>query len=205
MTTPLIPVRLLLATLCLAAFATAARAQMDAGFIGKRHVGLNFFTEDVRSSDMDNGNGVELTANIPLLDFLDAGFRASSERFSDFQYTDRRIGGYVLGYMDLEWAKPYIEFSATETNQSSTYNNVKYRNRESLWAATLGLEVPITRSSAIYASAAHTEYFDSSYDSAWIYKFGFNTWLTPKLGATAGLSVYEGESVTYSLGLNVRF
>ncbi|MFT3870096.1 MAG: hypothetical protein QM715_16735 [Nibricoccus sp.] len=197
--------RLLLVILGLLALASAAQAQMDAGFIGKRYAGLGFFTENVRDSNMDNGNGVELFANVPILDFLDAGFRASSERFSNFNYTDRRIGGYVTAYADLEWAKPFVEFSIGETNQSSTYNNVKYRNRESLWATSFGLEIPVTRSSALFASAAYTEYFNSSYDSAWIYKFGLNTWFTPKLGAMIGASFYESESITYSLGLNFRF
>lgn len=197
--------RLLLAIFGLLALASVGHAQMDAGFIGKRYAGLGFFTENVRSSNMDNGNGVELFANVPILDFLDAGFRASSERFSNFSYTDRRIGGYVTAYTDLDWAKPYVEFSISETNQSSSYNNVKYRNRESLWATGLGLEVPVTRSSALFGSATYTEYFNSSYDSAWIYKLGLNTWFTPKLGAVVGISFYESESVTYSLGVNIRF
>jgi len=190
MTTHSIP-RLLLVIFGLLAFASAAQAQMDAGFIGKRYAGLGFFTENVDSSNMDNGNGVEVFANVPVLDWLDAGFRASSERFSAFKYTDRRIGGYVTAYTDLEWAKPFVEFSVTETNQSSIYNNVKYRNRESLWATSLGMEVPVTRSSALFGSASYTEYFNSSYDSAWIYKLGLNTWITPKLGAVIGVSFYE--------------
>jgi len=204
MTTTSTP-RILIATICLLALASAARAQMDAGFIGKRYAGLGFFSEDVRSSDIDNGDGVEFFANTPIIDWLDAGLRASYEKFSSYSLSDRRITGSVLAYTDLDWMKPFAELSVTATNQSSTVNSINYKNRETLWAVGLGAEIPFTRSSALFGSVTRNEYFNSQYDTYWTYKVGMNTWITPKLGATFAVTIWEGESTTYSVGVNVRF
>lgn len=197
--------RSLIVAILLVALTSIAHAQMDAGFIGKRYAGLSFFSEDLRTSGIDNGNGVELFANVPIVESLDAGLRLSSERFGTYSITDRRITGSILGYIDMDWAKPYAELSITSTNQSSTVNNIEYKNREILWAAGVGFEIPCTRSSALFCGATRNEYFNSEYDSYWTYKFGFNTWVTPKVGVVLCASIWDGESITYSAGFNVRF
>jgi hypothetical protein len=197
--------RFLIAIILLIAFASSARAQMDAGFIGKRYAGLDFFSENVRTVGIDNGSGVELFGNVPIVESLDASLRLSSERFDSYSITDRRITGSVLGYIDMDWIKPYAELSATTTDQSSTVRNVKYKNRETLWGVGLGLEIPCTRSSAIFCSATRNEYFNSEYNAYWTYKIGLNTWITPKIGLVLAASVWDGESTTYSAGLTVRF
>jgi hypothetical protein len=199
--------RYLIAVLCIFALACIARAQMDAGFLGKRYVGASLFAENVRQQNVPNGNGLEFSGNIPLNSFLDAGVKTSFEKFSEdnLRITDQRITGSVVGYADLENYKPFAEVSLTNTAQTSTFSGLKYKNNESFSSFGAGIEAPVSRSSSIFGLITYNRYFNRNLDSYWTYKFGLNTWLTPKLGAVIAVSFWESESTTYSLGLMYRF
>lgn len=178
---------------------------MDAGFIGQRHAGVSLFIENLRNENISNGNGTELNANIPITSFLDGGVRASYEKFNDYSISDRRFVGSLIGYADLDTWKPFIELSIGNTAQSSTFSGVTYKNNENYWSVGAGVEAPVTKTTAIFGLATRNNYFDSKRDSYWTYKFGVNTWFNQKFGGVASVSIFEGESVTYSLGLTYRF
>jgi hypothetical protein len=197
--------RCILAILFVFALAGVTRAQMDAGFIGKRYAGIALFTEDLRKQDISNGNGVELNGNVPLNSFLDASVRASYEKFNDYSISDKRFGGSLIGYADLDTWKPFMELSVANTAQSSTVSGIKYKNSENYWSMGAGVEAAITKSTAIFGLVTHNNYFDSKRDSYWTYKFGLNTWFTPKIGGVFSVSFFESESVTYSFGMTYRF
>ncbi|MFT3782230.1 MAG: outer membrane beta-barrel protein [Nibricoccus sp.] len=201
----LFTLRHILALITFLVLSGSVQAQMDAGLLGKRYAGLGFFSEDVRSSNIDNGDGVELYANVPVCNSLDAGLKTSYEKFSAYKLSDRRISGFAIGYVDMDWIKPFAEASVTSTAQSSTVRDIKYKNNETLWAVGIGLEIPVARSTAVTCSATRNEYFNSDFDTYWTYKVGVSTWFTPKFGGSAAVSIWDGESTTYSLGLNVRF
>jgi hypothetical protein len=197
--------RCILTALCVFAFAGVTRAQMNAGFLGQRYAGASLFMEDIRKGNISNGNGVEFNANMPLTDFLDAGVRASHEKFNSYSITDRRLGGSLIGYADMDTWKPYIELSVANTAQSSTVAGVTYKNNEMYWSVGAGIEAPLSKSTAIFGLVTHNNYFDNKLDSYWTYKFGFNRWFTPKIGGVFSVTFFEGESVTYSFGLTYRF
>jgi hypothetical protein len=197
--------RCILAVLFVFALAGVARAQNDAGFIGKRYAGMSLFLENIRTQNIDNGTGVELNANVPLTGFLDANVRASTEKFNTYSISDQRFGGSLIGYADMDTWKPFMELSVANTAQSSTIAGNTYKNSEAYWSVGVGIEAALTKTMAIFAVATNSNYFDSKRDSYWTYKLGLNTWLTPKIGGVFSVSFYEGESVTYTLGMNYRF
>jgi len=178
---------------------------MDAGFIGQRYAGVSLFIEDLRHQNISNGNGTEINANVPLTSFLDAGVRASYEKFNDYSISDRRFIGSLIGYADLDTWKPFMELSVGNTAQSSTFSNITYKNSENYWSVGAGIEAPITKTTAIFGLATRNNYFDTKRNSYWTYKVGVNTWFNKKFGGVASVSIFEGESVTYSLGLTCRF
>jgi hypothetical protein len=198
--------RYILSALFVFAFAAAARAQMDAGFLGKRYVGASLFTENLRHQNISNGYGPELNGNLPLNSFLDATVKASYEKFNDYSISDRRFSGSLVGYADMETWKPFVELSLANTTQSSTtLDGIKHRSSDPFWSVGAGIEAPVTRSTAIFGVVTRNDYFDSKRNSYWTYKFGVNTWFTPKIGGVLSASFFENESVTYALGMTYRF
>jgi hypothetical protein len=197
--------RCILAVLFVFALAGVARGQRDAGFIGKRYVGVSLFLENIRTEDLSNGNGIELNGNVPLTDFLDASVRVSSEKINDYDISDQRFGGSLIGYADMDTWKPFMELSVANTAQSSTIAGKTYKNSENYWSVGVGIEAAVTKTVAIFGAATLNNYFDNKRDSYWTYKLGLNTWLTPKIGCMFSVSFYESESVTYTLGMNYRF
>ena len=178
---------------------------MEAGFLGKRYAGVSLFTEELRHENISNGYGTEFNGTLPLNSFLDATVRASYEKFNDYSISDRRVGGSLIGYADMDMWKPFIEVSVANTAQSSTVGGIKYSSSDGYWSVGAGIEAPVTRSTAIFGLATRNNYFDSKLDSYWTYKFGVNTWFTPKVGGVISISIFEGESVTYSFGMTYRF
>jgi hypothetical protein len=202
----------LIATLCIFALTGIARAQMDAGFVGKRYVGASLFNENLHHENINDGHGAELCANVPLASFLDVGVKTSYEKFSgswqnfgNYSISDRRITGSVIGYYDTDYFKPFIELSYTNTAQSSTFAGATNKNSEGLWGTGIGIEAPVTKSTAIFGLATYNRYFNNNYDNYWTYKFGINTWFTRNVGGVASVSFWDGESTTVSLGIIYRF
>jgi len=204
--------RFLISTLCIFALAGIARAQMEPGFIGKRYVGASFFNENLHHENIDDGHGAELCANVPLASFLDVGVKTSYEKFSgsrqdfgDYSISDRRITGSLLGYFDADYIKPFVELSYTNTAQTSTFVGVKNKNNEGLCGVGVGIEAPVSKSTAIFGLATYNRYLNGNYDNYWTYKFGINTWFTRKVGGVVSVSIWDGESTTFSLGVMYRF
>jgi hypothetical protein len=198
--------RYLIAVLFVLALTDICRAQqMDAGFLGKRYAGASLFIEHLNSGNISNGNGVELTGNAPLASFLDASLHASYEKFGDYSLKDQRFGGSLIGYADLDTWKPFAELGFTNTAQSSTVSGIKYTNSENLCSFGMGVEAPVSKSTSVFGVVAYNRYFNDKIDSYWTYKFGINTWVTPKLGAVLSVSIWDGESTTTSLGMVYRF
>ena len=198
--------RYLIAVLFILALAGVSRAQqMDAGFLGKRYAGASLFIEHLNSGNIGDGYGAELNGNAPLSSFLDATVQASYEKFGDYSLKDKRFGGSLVGYADLDSWKPFAELGFTNTAQSSTVSGIKYSNSENLCSFGMGVEAPVSKSTAVFALVAYNRYFNTKIDSYWTYKFGVNTWVTPKLGAVFSVSIWDGESTTCSLGVMYRF
>ena len=209
MTSTMIPhttSRFLIAVFFILALTGISRAQqMDAGFLGKRYAGAALYIEHLNSGDIGNGNGVELNGNAPLASFLDASVQASYEKFGNYSLKDKRLGASLTGYADLDTWKPFAELGFTNTAQSSTVSGIEYTNSENLCSFGVGVEAPVSKSTAVFGVVAFNRYFNDKIDSYWTYKFGINAWVTPKLGAVFSVSIWDGESTTYALGMMYRF
>jgi hypothetical protein len=180
-------------------------AQMDPGFLGKRHVGAGLFFEKVHDSDIDIGTGFLGTANIPLTTGLDVSGFASYERFSDFSIRDKRLGATLVAYKELEYFKPFAEAGVTGTWQQSTVFGRTYKSHDGIYVAGAGVEAAIGRMTALFIKANFNKYFDSDNGDYWTYTAGFNTWFNDKIGGFASVAFNESETTVYTFGAVYRY
>jgi hypothetical protein len=185
--------------------AGSAYAQMDPGFLGKRHVGASLFIEAVHEAPVDPGSGIQGSANLPLSANLDLNGYAYYERFSDFNIRDKRIGASVIAYRELDYFKPFIEGGLANTWQSSTIAGRTYKSNDGLYIAGLGVEAAVSRQSALFIKATFNKYFDSDNGKYWTYTGGLNTWFNDKVGGLISVAFNESETTVYTFGLFVRF
>ncbi len=180
-------------------------AQMDPGFLGKRHVGAGLFLESVHDADIGSGTGFIGTANLPLSANLDVNGFASYERFSDFSIRDQRIGATLVAYKELEYFKPFVEAGVAGTWQESTFGNRTYKSHDGLYIAGLGVEAAVGRMTALVLKADYNKYFDSDNGHYWTYTAGINTWFNEKIGGYASIAFNESETTVYTFGAVYRY
>lgn len=181
------------------------RAQTQAGLLGQRYTALSVFTENLRDSNLSNGTGAVLAVNLPVAAFLDIEASGSFESFSDYSIRDQRAFAGLVAYRDFNTFKAFAVGSIGSTWQSSKVNGITYRANDGIYALGAGLEIPFTDKSAIFGRATWNRYFDDNRGHYWLYAAGVNHWFNQKFGATALVSFFESSSVTFSLGVNVRF
>ena len=190
---------------CVVVLNSTALAQTNAGLLGQRYAGLSLFSESIRNRDISNGTGGALGVNFPLTPFLDLGVSGSSESFSDYSVKDHRASAAMIAYRDFNVLKGFIDVSIGGTWQSSKVSGVSYRASDGLYAFGAGFEAPFTDRSALFGRIARNQYFDADREAYWTYSAGANHWFTDKLGATISVTFFESSSITYALGVNVRF
>lgn len=185
--------------------AGSLHAQMDPGFLGKRHVGAGLFIESVHDADLDAGTGLLGTANLPLTTGLDLTGHASYERFSDFSIRDKRLGASLVAYKELEYFKPFVEAGITGTWQESTFSGQTYKNHDGIYVAGLGVEAAVGRMTALFIKANFNKYFDNDNGDYWTYTAGVNTWFNEKIGGLFSVAFNESETTVYTFGVVYRY
>jgi hypothetical protein len=196
--------RLLVVTGCLL-LGSAASAQMDPGFLGKRYAGAGLFIETVKEGNLDAGTAALAVVNQPLGANLDLNGYASYERFSDYSIRDKRIGANLVGYRELEYFKPFVELGVAGTWQSSEFNGRKYENHDGIYIGGLGVEAAVGRQTAVFLKANFNKYFDSDNGDYWTYTLGLNTWFNDKIGGSASIAFNESETTVYTFAAVYRF
>jgi hypothetical protein len=196
--------RLLLVTGSLL-LAGSVQAQMDPGFLGKRHIGAGLFIENVRDADIGSGSGFLGTANVPVTANIDINGFASYERFSEFSIRDKRLGATLVAYRELEYFKPFIEGGIAGTWQQSSFGGRTFKNHDGIYLAGLGVEAAVGRMSALFIKATFNKYFDSDNGDYWTYAAGFNTWFNDKIGGYLSVAFNESETTVYTFGAVYRF
>jgi hypothetical protein len=180
-------------------------AQTNAGLLGQRYAGLSLFSESIRNRDISNGTGGALGVNLPLTHFLDLGVSGSSESFRDYDVKDHRASASLVAHRDFNALKAFADVSLGGTWQSSEVGGVSYRDSDGIYALGVGFEAPFTDRSALFARIAHNQYFKRDRGHYWTYAGGANHWFTDKLGGSFSVTFFESSSITYSVGVNVRF
>jgi len=184
---------------------STARAQTVAGLIGQRYTGLSLFSESIRDHDISNGTGAAVGLNLPITSFLDFQASGSSESFRDYSIKDQRAFAGVTAYRDFNSFKAFADASLGGTWQSSTVNGVSYSANDGIYALGAGLEAPFTDTSALFGRVAVNQYYKHNNGHYWTYAAGADHWFNPKFGAVATVTFFESSSITFSLGVNVRF
>ncbi len=182
-----------------------AFAQNQAGQLGQRYFGASVFTENLRDSHLDNGNGAAASINLPIAPSFDFSLGGSYEKFSDYSVEDKRVFGMVRAYRELNGIRPFIDLSLIGTWQSSQVGSTSYSSNDGLWAGGLGLEVPVADTTALFARVAYHKYFKSGNGHYSTYGAGIHHWFNERIGAEASVLFWESDSITYSVGLNVRY
>jgi hypothetical protein len=185
--------------------AGSAHAQMDPGFLGKRYAGASLFIETVHEVDLDAGTGMLGTANLPLNANVDLNGYASYERFSDYSIRDKRLGANLVGYLELDYFKPFVEAGVAGTWQSSTIAGRTYDSHDGIYVAGLGVEAAVGRQTAFFLKANFNKFFDSDNGDYWTYTAGLNTWFNDKIGGYASVAFNESETTVYTFGAVYRF
>ena len=185
---------------------TIVSAQSDAGLIGKRYFQVTYLNEEARDLNVDNANGFGGGVNLPVQQHWDVGVDASYLRYSDFDFTEKRLNSVLRGHVTgTESSRFFIDLMLSYDAQASVVGGVHYKNNELLWGAGLGMELAATSSTAFVVSVARTEWFDTDLDGYTTYTLGVNHWFTPKLNVSAAVVWLQSETVTYRVSCNVRF
>lgn len=190
---------------CVLAFSSTVNGQTVAGLIGQRHANLSIFTESLRDRNISNGYGGSVGLNVPMTSFLDFTAGGSFERFSDYSVRDQRAFAGLTAYHDFGTFKAFADTSYGGTWQSSKVAGITYDANDSIFALGGGLEAPVADTSAIFGRVSWNRYSDSSRGHYWTYTAGANHWFNQKYGAVGLVTFFESDSITFSLGMTVRF
>ena len=180
-------------------------AQIQAGLLGKRTVGLSGFTEDIRTAGISSGNGALLGANLPLGANFDFGFSGTYESIPTNSFKEKQLFASLTAYQELDSFKPFVDASLGNVWQSSTVGGFQYSDNQSLYAIGAGVEAPISDATAIVGRISYNKYFDSKLGHHWTYSFGINHWLTERVAGVASVAFRGNDSIIYTVGLAVCF
>ena len=180
-------------------------AQIQAGLLGKRIIGLSGFTEDIRTAGISSGNGVLLGANLPLGANFDFGFSGTYESIPTNSFKEKQLFASLTAYQELDSFKPFVDASLGNVWQSSTVGGFQYSDNQSLYAIGAGVEAPISDATAIVGRISYNKYFDSKLGHHWTYSFGINHWLTERVAGVASVAFRGNDSIIYTVGLAVCF
>jgi len=180
-------------------------AQIQAGLLGKRTVGLSGFAEDIRTAGISSGNGALLGANLPLGANFDFGFSGTYESIPTNSFKEKQLFASLTAYQELDSLKPFVDASLGNVWQSSTVGGFQYSDNQSLYAIGAGVEAPISDATAIVGRISYNKYFDSKLGHHWTYSFGINHWLTERVAGVASVAFRGNDSIIYTVGLAVCF
>ena len=180
-------------------------AQIQAGLLGKRTVGLSGFAEDIRTAGISSGNGALLGANLPLGANFDFGFSGTYESIPTNSFKEKQLFASLTAYQELDSFKPFVDASLGNVWQSSIVGGFQYRNNQSIYAIGAGVEAPISDATAIVGRISYNKYFDSKLGHHWTYSFSINHWLTEQVAGVASVAFRGSDSIIYTVGLAVRF
>jgi len=180
-------------------------AQIQAGLLGKRTVGLSGFAEDIRTAGIGSGNGALLGANLPLGANFDFGFSGTYESIPTNSFREKQLFASLTAYQELDSFKPFVDVSLGNVWQSSTVGGFQYSDNKSIYAIGAGVEAPISDATAIVGRISYNKYFDSKLGHHWTYSFGINHWLTERVAGVASVAFRGNDSIIYTVGLAVCF
>jgi hypothetical protein len=195
-----------IAMLGAALVATASlSAQIQAGLLGKRTIGLSGFAEYIRTSNIDNGSGALLGVNLPLGANFDFGFSGTYESIPTNNFNEQQLFASLTAYQELDSFKPFVDVSAGNIWQASRVGDFQYSDNKSVYAIGAGAEAPISDTTAIVGRISYNAYFDTKLGHHWTYSLGINHWLTERVAAVASVAFRGSDSIIYTVGLAVRF
>jgi hypothetical protein len=180
-------------------------AQIQAGLIGKRTIGLSGFAEDLRTDNIGNGSGALLDVNLPICANFDFGLGGSYESISTYSFKEKQLFASLTAYLELDSIKPFVDASVGNIWQSSTVYGIEYRDNKSVYALGAGVELPFSDATAFVGRISYNKYFDSKLGHHWTYSFGLNHWLTEQVAGVASVAFRGSDSIIYTVGLVVRF
>jgi len=180
-------------------------AQIQAGLLGKRTVGLSGFAEDIRTAGIGNGSGALLGVNLPLGSNFDFGFSGSYESIPTNSFNEKQLFASLTAYQELDSFKPFVDASLGNDWQASTVGGFQYSDNKSIYAIGAGAEAPISDTTALVGRFGYNKYFDSKLGHYWTYSFGINHWMTEQVAGVASVTFRGSDSVIYTVGLVVRF
>ena len=180
-------------------------AQIQAGLLGKRTVGLSGFAEDIRTAGISSGSGAVLGVNLPLGTNADFGFSGSYESIPTNSFQEKQAFASLTAYRELDSFKPFVDVSLGNIWQSSSFGGVQYSDNKAVYALGAGVEAPVSDATALVGRVSYNKYFDSKLGHHWTYSFGINHWLTEQVAGVASVAFRGSDSIIYTVGLALRF
>src|ERR1700690_806002 len=95
-------------------------AQIQAGLLGRRTVGLSGFAEDIRTAGISSGSGALLGGNLPLGPNVDFGFSGSYESIPTNSFQEKQLFASLTAYQELDSFKPFVDVTLGNIWQSSS-------------------------------------------------------------------------------------
>jgi hypothetical protein len=105
-------------------------AQIQAGLLGRRTVGLSGFAEDLRTAGIGNGSGALLGVNLPLGSNADFGFSGSYESIPTNSFQEKQAFASLTAYRELNGFKPFVDVSIGNIWQSSSVGAFQYSDNK---------------------------------------------------------------------------
>jgi hypothetical protein len=180
-------------------------AQIQAGLLGKRTVGLSGFAEYIRTSNIDNGSGALLGVNLPLGANFDFGLSGSYESIPTNSFQEKQLLASLTSYLALDSFKPFADVSIGNIWQSSTVGGFQYSDNKSIYALGAGVEAPVSDATALVGRISYNKYFDSKLGHHWTYAFGINHWFTERVAGVVSVAFRGSDSIIYTVGLALCF
>ena len=180
-------------------------AQIQAGLLGKRTVGLSGFAEDIRTANISNGSGALLGVNLPLGTNFDFGFSGSYESINTNSFNEKQLFASLTAYQELDSFKPFVDVSIGNIWQASTVGGFQYSDNKSIYAIGAGAEAPISDTTALVGRISYNKFFDSKLGHHWTYSVSINHWLTEQVAGIASIAFRGSDSIIYTVGMAVRF
>jgi len=180
-------------------------AQIQAGLLGRRTIGLSGFAEDIRTANIANGSGALFGVNLPIGTHFDFGCSGSYESINTNSFNEKQLSTSLTAYQEMDSFKPFVDASIGNIWQASTAGRVQYSDTKGIYAIGAGVEAPISDATALVARISYNKYFDSKLGHHWTYSFGINHWLTEQVAGVASVAFRGNDSIIYTVGLVVRF
>ncbi len=187
---------------------TASVNNDSAGLLGQRYVGVGFFVDDLREVPVDSGLGGSVGVNLPITSNLDLAFQYAYERISDslLKARNHTVGATLRAYNPYEGVKLFSDATLSHSWSRVRAPGVgRVTENDPYWELGVGVEAPLTSSTALLGRVSYSDAFDGDVDGTWNFTAGVSHRFTAKVDGLASVTFHEDDAVVYAIGVAYRF